>query len=142
MNDKKILNGNTIILSIVHDVAECLIGDITPHDGVAEDEKHMLETNAFLKLVKNLPTGRMALEFYNGFERYEEQHPGDQDARLTKDLDRFDMIVQAYEYEEKSKKGRFLDDFFQSTRGYFKTPIVQSWDVRLRELREKLHAQS
>ena len=31
-----------------------------------------METNAFLSLAKQLPTGRMSLEFFNAFERYEE----------------------------------------------------------------------
>ena len=87
-------------------------------------------------------TGRMSLEFFNAFERYEEQHPGDYDAKLTKDLDKFDMIMQAYEYEEKSKKGLFLQDFFNSTNGVFKTSDVQGWDSRLRLKRQKLFSNS
>lgn len=30
-------------MAIVHDLAESLVGDITPHDGVAEADKHRME---------------------------------------------------------------------------------------------------
>ena len=137
--DKRILNGSAVVISLVHDIAECIVGDITPSDGVSEEDKHLREINAMTTLVKNLPTGRVSLEFFNAFERYEEQHPGDKAAQLTKDLDKFDMIMQAMEYEEKSKKGNFLQDFFDSTKNVFRHEKVQLWDLRLRENRQKLH---
>ncbi len=34
-----------------------------------------------------------------------------------KDLDRFDMILQAYQYEQAEHKPGFLQDFFDSTKG-------------------------
>ena len=99
-----------------------------------------METNAFRSLVQKLPNGQMALDLFNGFERYEEQNSNDQDAKLTKDLDKFDMIMQAFEYEEKSKKGPFLQDFFDSTQGFFQTVQVQNWDKRLRSKRQEIHS--
>ena len=73
------------------------------------------------------------------------------------------MIMQAYEYEKKAKKGMifqwthifyflreinisflftipgpFLQSFFDSTKGVFKTPQVQAWDKRLRDIRNQL----
>lgn len=35
------------------------------------------------------------------------------------------MILQADEYERA--QGKTLDDFFNSTHGKFRTPLVQSW---------------
>lgn len=35
------------------------------------------------------------------------------------------MILQADEYEQE--QGKTLDDFFRSTQGKFRTPLVQSW---------------
>ena len=69
--DKRILNGSAVIISLVHDIAECIVGDITPSDGVSEEDKHLREINAMTALVKNLPTGRVSLEFFNAFERHE-----------------------------------------------------------------------
>lgn len=138
-NDNRILNGSAMIIALVHDVAECVIGDLTPSDPISAQDKHDLEMEAMRKLVGQLPTGRMSLELYNGLERYEAQLPGDHDAILAKDLDKFDMIMQAYEYEgkEKSRGGAFLQDFFDSTQGCFKSATVQEWDQYLRKTRNK-----
>ena len=32
-----------IKIAIVHDLAECITGDITPYDGITPEEKHKLE---------------------------------------------------------------------------------------------------
>ena len=73
--------------------------------------------------------------------RYERQEKGDKEARLTKELDKFDMVVQAMEYEEKKRpKGaspKFLQDFFDSTENYFKNTSIRSWDQALRDLRKQ-----
>ena len=123
------------MIALVHDIAECVVGDLTPSDPVSPEEKHQMEMEAMSNLVKQLPTGRLALEFYNGLERYEAQDPGDSEAKLAKDLDKFDMIMQAYEYEERSRKGPFLQDFFDSTVNVFQVPKVKAWSDRLRHIR-------
>ncbi len=125
------------MISLVHDIAECIVGDITPSDPVSAKDKHIMEMEAMSALVQQLPTGRLALEFYNGLERYEAQDPGDGEAKIAKDLDKFDMIMQAFEYEEKSKKGRFLQDFFNSTADVFALPQIQAWNLRLRQIRDE-----
>lgn len=38
--------GKVVQLALVHDMAECKVGDITPHDNVAPDEKHRRESEA------------------------------------------------------------------------------------------------
>ena len=50
------------------------------------------------------------------------------EAKLVKDFDRLDMVLQAFEYEKKegpSSAGR-LEEFFTSTEGKFSSPFVQS----------------
>lgn len=42
-------------MSIVHDLGESIIGDITPMDGVSETDKHKLETDAIEKLAGLIP---------------------------------------------------------------------------------------
>ena len=48
-----------MIVSSVHDIAECIVGDITPHDNVTPEDKHKREMDAMEKLVKNLPGGQV-----------------------------------------------------------------------------------
>lgn len=47
----------------------------------------------------------------------------------SQDFDKFEMILQADEYEQEQDKT--LDDFFRSTQGKFRTPLVQSWVAEL-----------
>ncbi len=66
------------------------------------------------------------------------QREGDAAAPLVKDLDKFDMILQADEYEANEperSEGRFLQEFFDSTEGVFKTERVKRMAAALREER-------
>lgn len=67
-NFSSILNGTSVIVSLIHDIAECIVGDITPEDKVTPEEKHEKEMEAMRSLVKKLP-GPLAKDFFNGFER-------------------------------------------------------------------------
>ena len=63
--------------------------------------------------------------------RYEEQKTGDIEAKITKDLDKFDMILQAWEYEKRDKKGQYLQQFFDSTSNVFKTTPVLRFKLKI-----------
>lgn len=41
-------------MTLIHDLAECIVGDITPHDGIPADEKHRLEDNAMVAICQLL----------------------------------------------------------------------------------------
>lgn len=64
---------------------------------------------------------------------YENQET--KEAILVKDLDRFDMICQAYEYEESRNKPLQLQEFFDATEGRFKHPEVKRWVEELLQKR-------
>jgi len=128
-------------ISLCHDMAECVIGDITPHCDVSQEDKEVKEDNAFKQLVKDLP-GHIVKELYGSFRRYEEQREGDIAARLVKDLDKFDMILQAWEYEKRDKKGSYLQQFFDSTSTVFTTIPVKKWQQDLLSFREKHFAEA
>ena len=55
------------------------------------------------------------------------------ESQFVKDLDKFDMILQADEYEQRYNVT--LDSFFKSTEGVFQTAQVQRWDKYLRSQR-------
>ncbi|XP_058422339.1 5'-deoxynucleotidase HDDC2 isoform X1 [Diceros bicornis minor] len=87
-------------LTLVHDMAECIVGDIAPADNVPKEEKHRRE------------------------EEYETQSSAE--ARFVKQLDQCEMILQASEYEDLENKPGRLQDFYDSTAGKFSHPeIVQ-----------------
>lgn len=44
-------------MAIVHDIAEAIVGDITPVCGITEEEKHRQESTAILEIQKMLGQG-------------------------------------------------------------------------------------
>ncbi|XP_074599349.1 5'-deoxynucleotidase HDDC2-like [Brevipalpus obovatus] len=104
-------------LSLVHDIAECIVGDIIPSDNISKEKKHEQELAAIKSLCELLPNGR-AHVLESLFNEYEDQETPE--AKLTKDLDRFDMVLQAFQYEksetERNGKLAILADFFHEDR--------------------------
>uniref|UniRef100_T1JIX2 5'-deoxynucleotidase HDDC2 n=1 Tax=Strigamia maritima TaxID=126957 RepID=T1JIX2_STRMM len=107
-------------LALVHDMAECIVGDITPSCGVSKEEKHEKEKAAMLQ-IKDLVGEAMGQEFYSLWEEYE--YKTTPEAGIVKDLDRFDMVLQAFEYEKTGSKN--LQEFFDTTMGKFQTTMVK-----------------
>lgn len=60
-----------IKMALVHDLAESLVGDITPHDDVAEDEKHALERDALAWITAACPNREAAAEVEALWREYE-----------------------------------------------------------------------
>ncbi|GJJ69316.1 putative hydrolases of HD superfamily [Entomortierella parvispora] len=113
-----------IKMAIVHDLAESLVGDITPFDGVTVEDKHTQERNAMHHLCNELlGWSAQAQEIFGLFTEYEAA--ATPEALLVKDFDKFEMIMQALEYEQSEDVT--LEDFFAGTRGKFKHPMVTAW---------------
>ncbi|KAK7084706.1 HD domain-containing protein 2 [Halocaridina rubra] len=125
LDEKDNVNRDRVMkISLVHDMAESLVGDLTPDCGVSVEDKHQREVSAmehFIKLVGE----KAGNEMFNLFMEYEEQKTPE--AVLVKDLDKFDMILQAFEYETDQDRPGTLDEFFKSTEGIFKHPKVKLW---------------
>ncbi|OON18768.1 HD domain protein [Opisthorchis viverrini] len=120
-----------IKMTIVHDLAESVVGDITPYCNVSKEEKARRESNAMADLCNLLPKDN-AEEVLNLWNTPE--------ARLCKDFDKFDMILQAFEYEKETQRPGMLEEFFTSTLGCFTTPMVQSLVKELYEQRQEFQA--
>eukprot|EP00262_Sarcandra_glabra_P014215 TRINITY_DN40_c0_g3_i1.p1 TRINITY_DN40_c0_g3~~TRINITY_DN40_c0_g3_i1.p1 ORF type:complete len:273 (+),score=46.55 TRINITY_DN40_c0_g3_i1:98-916(+) len=112
-----------IKIAIVHDIAEAIVGDITPSDGVPKEEKSRLEEAALNEMCQVLGGGLRAEEIKELWAEYENNSTVE--ANLVKDFDKVELILQALEYE--TEHGRVLDEFFLSTAGKFQTEIGRSW---------------
>ncbi|KAJ1937263.1 hypothetical protein FBU59_004806 [Linderina macrospora] len=112
-----------IKMAIVHDLAEALVGDITPYDGVSKEKKREMELDGMRQISQTLGDSAYAQEIVELWLEYENDMTSE--AHLVHDLDKCEMIVQALEYEKSD--GKDLESFFASTRGIFKHPQVQSW---------------
>lgn len=168
-----------IRLALVHDMAECIVGDIAPSDNVSKEEKHRREEASeprVQQLIIRTKTvkvdhfcfflrkrwdtwqtfcprdsnrrfllfGRYFLWFYHLFatnlvwasclsflstlrqylgfwkdlcHMQEYEHQISPEARLVKQFDLLEMILQAHEYEELEGMPGRLQEFFDSTAG-------------------------
>lgn len=57
-------------------------------------------------------------------QEYEEN--GSAEAKFVKELDRLDMVLQAHEYECRDRCPGKLQEFFDSTAGAFRHPLIRS----------------
>ncbi|KAG1963482.1 HD domain-containing protein 2 [Pimephales promelas] len=121
-------------LALVHDLAECIVGDIAPADNVSKTEKHRRENEAMVHITGLLDDG-LREEIYNLWEEYEAQ--SSPEAKLVKEFDQLEMIIQAHEYEELEGKPGRLQEFFTSTEGRFHHPEVLSLVKSLNEERAR-----
>ncbi|XP_020646398.2 5'-deoxynucleotidase HDDC2 [Pogona vitticeps] len=121
--DETLNKDKCIRLALVHDMAECIVGDIAPADNISKEEKHRREEEAMKHLTKLLSED-LRKEIFDLWEEYECQ--SSEEARFVKQLDQCEMILQALEYEELEKRPGTLQDFYDSTTGKFSHPeIVQ-----------------
>lgn len=135
-NDANINRDRCIKLALVHDMAECIVGDITPFDGVSKEEKHKREKQA-MEYLSSLLGEEVGKEFSSLWQEYEAQQT--EEAKFVKDLDRFEMILQAHEYEESEGKSGtgWLQEFFDFTKDKFQHPLVKDWVEQLNNLRDQ-----
>ncbi len=89
-------------MCIMHDVAEILVGDLTPHDEIKGKEKHDLERAAMNKI---------APQWIDLFDEYEGGESPE--SRFVKTIDKLDMGLQAITYQST---GLVLDEFITSAQ--------------------------
>lgn len=102
----------TMKIALIHDLAEAEIGDIVTLRGtkIVGDviEKRAKEAEAMRGIAQILEIN----ELESLFKEYGEQ--SSPESRLVKQLDRLEMLIQAYEYETEQKVD--LEEFFIATR--------------------------
>ncbi|KAK9705770.1 hypothetical protein RND81_07G080300 [Saponaria officinalis] len=120
-------------MAIVHDIAEAIVGDITPCDGISKSEKNRREQEALNHMCNLLGGGSRAQEIHDLWMEYEEN--SSLEAKIVKDFDKVEMILQAFEYEKE--QGKDLEEFFESTAGKFQTEIGKAWASEIVSRRKK-----
>eukprot|EP01147_Barroeca_monosierra_P005630 gene5631-204_t len=122
-----LLDRSTCIqLAVVHDIAESIVGDITPYDGISKKEKSKIEQEAISRIACHLneldAAGAETLSRL--WQEYE--HASTPEARFVKDVDKFEMLLQADIYERKHPT-ICLQQFFDSTTERITTEVVKTW---------------
>ena len=129
-----------IKLALVHDLAEAKVGDITPHCGVSDEEKYRLELQTMEQISQMLGGNMGGDEILALWKEYEEGTT--EEAKLLKDLDKIEMILQAQEYEAEGSHEKSLDQFFTSTEGKWRTDIGRAWAEEIVSRRRKTNGEN
>lgn len=99
-------------IAVVHDIAEALVGDITPFGGVTKAEKHRRELatiNYLAQLIEpyNAAASHEIKELWLDYEEIRCL-----EAQYVKDIDKFEMIQQAWDYEQDHGRKYDLSEFY------------------------------
>lgn len=127
-SNDKLDRTKVIEMTLLHDLAECIVGDITPHCGVPPEVKHQREDEAMETICDLL--GDKGTRFLTLFREYEKQESPE--AQYVKDLDRLDLVMQAYEYEKRENIPGVLQEFFNASTEKIRHPFVSqvAWAIQ------------
>ena len=105
------LNNEKIIrMALLHDLAESIIGDITPNS-ITKNEKIIKENLAMKQILKNLPS-KIAEPYFEIWNEY--QKNSSKEAILLHDIDKLEMALQAKFYQNKGISKEKLETFFNT----------------------------
>ncbi|CAD6453018.1 ddb37868-1c38-4ea1-a2e0-87cf722c488b [Sclerotinia trifoliorum] len=128
-------------MALVHDMAEALVGDITPVDGVPKSEKNRREATTMDYFTKNLlgrvNGGLAGQQIMDIWQEYEDSTT--LESKFVHDVDKIELILQMVEYERSEEEGIDLGEFsWVATK--IVLPEVQAWADEILKEREELWA--
>ena len=113
LSDMKDLNSEKVIrMSLLHDLAESIIGDITP-DHIKKNEKITKENHAIKQILKNLPDS-IAESYFEIWNDY--QKKTSKEAILLHEIDKLEMAFQAKFYQKNGISKEKLKTFFDTAK--------------------------
>lgn len=104
-------------MSLLHDLAESIVGDITPNMSNYEN-KTALETKTFKKILKNIPND-LEKEYFQIWIEYVENKS--REAQLVHEADKLEMVLQAKLYEKNGYDKNNLISFYNTADKGIKT---------------------
>eukprot|EP01138_Halocafeteria_seosinensis_P008788 gb/GECG01008982.1/.p1 GENE.gb/GECG01008982.1/~~gb/GECG01008982.1/.p1 ORF type:complete len:239 (+),score=26.09 gb/GECG01008982.1/:1-717(+) len=136
IDDKRVDRNKCIRMALVHDLGEALIGDITPHDNISKEEKQKAEAEAMDQICRTLSEGTFSLAKQDILELWKEyDNASTLEAVYLKDFDKFEMLIQALEYERSQNID--LSQFYEGVSGKLRTGLVKAWHSELLNRREE-----
>ena len=103
LNELKVLK-----MCLIHDLAESIVGDITPYDNTSINEKFESELRALNCVLSDSKNCQEWIDIWKEFESYETQ-----ESLFVKDIDKLDMLLQALRYQKDNNTN--ISSFVTST---------------------------
>ncbi|KAF7595855.1 hypothetical protein BBP40_004346 [Aspergillus hancockii] len=123
-------------MALIHDMAESLVGDITPVDNVNKEEKARREADVMNYISKSLlggvPGGMLTgEEILKVFQEYEDNQT--LEAKYVHDIDKMELLLQMVEYERAHEID--LSEFCHVAKRV-QLPEIQEWAATVLQERE------
>lgn len=120
--------GRCTKMALVHDMAELLVGDITPVDGITKSEKSRREAETMDYLTKsslgNVHGGAAGQDMRDVWQEYEDSKTPE--SLFVHDVDKMELLLQMIEYERQHQGCVDLGEFSRVARRIV-LPEVQQW---------------
>ena len=115
-------------MALVHDMAEALVGDITPVDGIPKSEKNRRESTTMDYFTKSLlgkvNGGVAGQELKDIWQEYEDSET--LESKFVHDVDKLELVLQMVEYERVYERQLDLGEF-SWVAGRIVLPEVKAW---------------
>ncbi|KAL8986710.1 MAG: hypothetical protein Q9177_004020 [Variospora cf. flavescens] len=108
-------------LALVHDMAESLVGDLTPLDNVPKPEKSRRERTTMTFLTSSLlaapstNVGDAGAQINAAWEEYEAADT--LESKFVHDVDKLELLLQMVEYERRGEGSVDLGEFVHVAKG-------------------------
>lgn len=111
----KVNQEKALKMALLHDLPEAECGDIASRlkesdQLYSNQEKVELERKALKKMVKDLKDKSLAKELVDLWEEMEKGES--KEAKLVKQLDKLECVLQTFEYEKQGRNGMNLQEFY------------------------------
>lgn len=126
-------------MALVHDMAEALVGDITPMDKIPKSEKQRRERESMIFLTEEAMMGVPKVVGEGLREVWEEYEKGETlESRFVHDVDKMELLLQMVEYERAYMESQDLDlGEFQGVAQRVELDEVKAWCKEILREREE-----
>ncbi len=107
-------------MALIHDLAEVMAGDITPHDGISREEKQRREEEGLRELLGDIPNCSSYIDLWREYEEQESK-----EAKILKNIDKLEMALTAMEYQKMSPE-KDLSEFIIEAEKIIDIPEIRS----------------
>ena len=123
LSDLEGLNTEKIIkMALLHDLAESVIGDVTP-DEIKDERKISMENKAMIRILENLPSNvsQHYIILWDDFQKNSSK-----EANLLHEIDKLEMAFQAKFYLDEGISKEKLRSFFKTANNEIKNKQLRN----------------
>ena len=123
-------------IALVHDLAEAIVPDYTPIDNIPKGVKSQIEAAAMRVILSNIKQEDPDLANRVSKAWLDYEHKRTPEARLVKQLDKFDAALRASTYERRGYPR--MEEFYQSPISYLEDEKLKALFHKFVEVRLKI----